>query len=100
MFWIRENRGHHCLQNGPNCVDFRTLIRVPSAAIIAQNSDPRVSMNFNLKSEEVSVAYLGKRGACIKQIRASGLDIVTRMKPSVVLVQGVSNDLCEKTQKS
>ena len=67
---------------------------------IAQNSDPRVSMNFNLKSEEVSVAYLGKRGACIKQIRASGLDIVTRMKPSVVLVQGVSNDLCEKTQKS
>lgn len=60
---------------------------------IARSDDHRVSNNFNLSTDEVAVHFVGKRGASLQQNRALGLDYVTQLQTSVVLIRGVSNDL-------
>lgn len=65
---------------------------------IARSIDHCVSNNFNLRTEEVAVRFMGKKGASLQWIRALGQDYVPRLQTSVVLIQGVSNDLCKKNK--
>lgn len=63
---------------------------------IARSYGHRVSYNFNLSTEEVAVRFVRKRLASLQQIRALGHDYVIGLQTSVVLIQGVSNDLCDE----
>ncbi|XP_062595669.1 uncharacterized protein LOC134257029 [Saccostrea cucullata] len=63
---------------------------------VTDNSDHRVTPNLNLNSEEVQIFYSGYGGASLAQIRAQGTYYVRDLRPDVVLLQAVSNDLCRR----
>ncbi|XP_061192392.1 uncharacterized protein LOC133200619 [Saccostrea echinata] len=63
---------------------------------VSISSDHRVTPNLNLNSEELQIFYLGYGGASLAQIRAQGTRYVRNLRPDVVLLQAVSNDLCRR----
>lgn len=66
---------------------------------VLNNLDSRVNENLNLNRDEVRICYSGHGGASLEKIRALGMAYVRENRPDVVIIHGVSNDLC-KPEKS
>ncbi|XP_061190550.1 uncharacterized protein LOC133198476 [Saccostrea echinata] len=65
---------------------------------VNSSPDNRVTKNLNLSLEEIHVSYAGFRGATLSKVRAQGLRYVRLFHPDVVVLQVVSNDLCDPTK--
>lgn len=63
---------------------------------VANNGDRRVNTNLNLDSDEVRIHYCGQGGASLKKIRALGLSYVREIRPDIVVIQALSNELCKR----
>lgn len=91
-----RDRCQHSVYKMPHCViilGHSFVCRLEQ--FIARSNDHRVSNNFNIRTDEVAVHFVCKRGASLQQIRALGLNYVTKLQTSVVLLQGVWNDPCD-----
>jgi lysophospholipase L1-like esterase len=65
-------------------------------SFIGNSNDHRVTFNFNLDSEEISILYKGYSGATIPRVHSRGLPYVAAKHPDIVFLQTASNDLCQR----
>ena len=65
---------------------------------VSNSSDPRVTTNLNLNSEEVQIFYAAYGGASLSLVRAQSTDYDRHLCPDVVILQAVTNDLCQRNK--